>query len=147
VQELNWGAINQDEEGREKNHGDLKSLDEHCQYAFLAHVEGWAYSGRLKWVVRISFLHTGDDVVRYLQQCRSVIVTHPLQYIQHYHHLLNSNPNSPNQNIVEVPLTLQDHLPGVMEELRDPRNRRRVEKIAENNWRDKRERWISPAAK
>ena len=48
VRELNWGAVNQDAEGREKNNGDLKSISEHCQFAFLAHVEGWAYSGRLK---------------------------------------------------------------------------------------------------
>ena len=48
VQELNWGAVNQDGEEREKNHGDLKTPAEHCQYAFLAHVEGYTYSGRLK---------------------------------------------------------------------------------------------------
>jgi hypothetical protein len=48
VKELNWGAVNQDEEGRKANNGDLRSPAEHCQYAFLAHVEGWAYSGRLK---------------------------------------------------------------------------------------------------
>lgn len=34
---------------------------QHCQYKFLGHVEGWAYSGRLK----------------YLQQCRSVVVVRP----------------------------------------------------------------------
>jgi len=48
VKELDWGAVNQDEKGRNAHNGDLKSPAEHCQYAFLAHVEGWAYSGRLK---------------------------------------------------------------------------------------------------
>ncbi|CAD6583247.1 MAG: hypothetical protein TREMPRED_003509 [Tremellales sp. Tagirdzhanova-0007] len=122
VKELNWGAVNQDEEGREQNNGDLKSPSEHCQFAFLAHVEG------------------------YLQQCRSIIVSQPLRYIQHYHHLLNSDPTSPYQNIVEVPLPLDEHLPSVMDGLLDPLNSESVERIAENSWRDMRERWISPAA-
>jgi len=86
-------------------------------------------------------------VLRYLQQCRSVIVTHPLRYIQHYHHLLNPDPNSSHQNVVEVPFPLEEHLPGVMEELLDEANADRVERIAENSWRDMREHWISPAAK
>lgn len=76
-----------------------------------------------------------------------MIVTHPLDYIQHYHHLLNPDPSSSHQNIVEVPLPLVDNLPGAMEELVDPKNRRKVERIAENSWKDMRERWISPAAK
>nr|XP_031863812.1 uncharacterized protein CI109_000454 [Kwoniella shandongensis]KAA5530884.1 hypothetical protein CI109_000454 [Kwoniella shandongensis] len=130
VKELNWGAVNKDEEEKMKNNGDLRTPAEHCQYQFLAHVEGWAYSGRLK----------------YLQQCRSVIVAHPLKYIQHYHHLLNSNENDPNQNIVEVPLPLEENLPGVMEKLLDPMNREKVERIADNSWRQLREGWISPAA-
>lgn len=48
VQRLDWGKVGQDEAERLKNNGDLKSPAEHCKYAFLAHVEGWAYSGRLK---------------------------------------------------------------------------------------------------
>ncbi|KAK4690016.1 hypothetical protein P7C73_g85, partial [Tremellales sp. Uapishka_1] len=130
VQELNWGAVNQDQEGREKNNGDIKTPAEHCQWGFLAHVEGWAYSGRLK----------------YLQQCRSVIVTHPLEYIQHYHHLLISSEKDPKQNIVEVPLPLEEHLPAAMEALLDPTNQERRERIVENSWRDMREGYISPAA-
>lgn len=47
VRELNWDHVN-DETDREKNDGDIKTPAEHCQYGFLAHVEGWAYSGRLK---------------------------------------------------------------------------------------------------
>ena len=147
VKELNWGAVNQDAEGREQNNGDLKSPIEHCQFAFLAHVEGWAYSGRLKYVTSLSTQCRSITRSRYLQQCRSVIVTHPLRYIQHYHHLLNPDPSSPNQNIVEVPLPLEEHLPGVMDGLLDPSNGEKVERIAENSWRDMRERWISPAAK
>ena len=48
VQSLDWGKVNEDEEGRKAHNGDLKTPAEHCAYQFLAHVEGWAYSGRLK---------------------------------------------------------------------------------------------------
>ncbi|WRT68767.1 uncharacterized protein IL334_005747 [Kwoniella shivajii] len=130
VRALDWGAINQDEEGRKKNNGDLKSPAQHCQYAFLAHVEGWAYSGRLK----------------YLQQCRSVIVTHEMEYIQHYHHLFVAQDGDDNQNMVEVQRPLEEHLPSVMEELLDPKNEEKVRRIADNNWKMIREGYISPAA-
>nr|XP_018999118.1 uncharacterized protein I203_08319 [Kwoniella mangroviensis CBS 8507]OCF62579.1 hypothetical protein I203_08319 [Kwoniella mangroviensis CBS 8507] len=130
VKELNWGAVNQDEDERKQNNGDLRTPAEHCQYAFLAQVEGWAYSGRLK----------------YLQQCRSVIVAHPLRYIQHYHHLFNVRDDDPDQNMVEVPLPLEENLAEVMEGLIDPRNVEKVRRIADNSWKMMREGYISPAA-
>ncbi|WWC90330.1 uncharacterized protein L201_005263 [Kwoniella dendrophila CBS 6074] len=130
VKELNWGAVNQDEDGRKQNNGDLKTPAEHCQYAFLAHVEGWAYSGRLK----------------YLQQCRSVIVAHPLRYIQHYHHLFNTVEGHPDQNMVEVKLPLEENLPSAMTRLVDPDNVEKVRRIADNSWKMMREGYISPAA-
>ncbi|WVQ79560.1 hypothetical protein IAT38_001659 [Cryptococcus sp. DSM 104549] len=130
VKELNWGAVNQEEAERMKNNGDLRSPAEHCEFAYLAHVEGWAYSGRLK----------------YLQQCRSVVVAHPLKYIQHYHHLLNGREGDPHQNYVEVPLPLEENLPAVMEKLLLPENEEMVQRIAENSWEDMRQGWISPAA-
>ena len=84
---------------------------------------------------------------RYLQQCRSVIVTHPLEYIQHYHHLLNTNPHDSLQNMVEVPLPLEENLSSVMADLLDPINAEWVEGIAEQSWKTMREGYISPAAK
>jgi len=48
VRELNWDAVNENEEDKLKHDGDLRTMPEHCEYAFLAHTEGWAYSGRLK---------------------------------------------------------------------------------------------------
>jgi hypothetical protein len=48
VESLDWGKVNEDEAGRKAHHGDLKTLAQHCGFQFLAHVEGWAYSGRLK---------------------------------------------------------------------------------------------------
>jgi hypothetical protein len=82
VRELNWGAVNQEGEERMKNHGDLKSIAEHCEYAFLAHVEGWAYSGRLKWVLRLA--GPEDDCRRFL----ATSAGHPQQfYHRHGVHL------------------------------------------------------------
>lgn len=72
---------------------------------------------------------------------------HPLEWIQHFHHLFISDPNDPKQNIVEVPLPLENHLPKVMEELMDPQNAQRTEQIADNSWNDLREGYLSPAAK
>ncbi|MBW0530654.1 hypothetical protein O181_070369 [Austropuccinia psidii MF-1] len=60
--------------------------EDHCQYKYLIHTEGSAYSGRLK----------------YLQMCRSVIIAHQMNYIQHFHHLLDSRPHSETQNIALV---------------------------------------------
>ena len=76
IQDINWGDKNT-----------VMPMDEHCKYKFLAHAEGWAYSGRLK----------------YLLACRSVIVSHELEHIQHFHHLMDSKMNSTSQNIVVVP--------------------------------------------
>jgi hypothetical protein len=70
-----------------------------------------------------------DD--RYIQQCRSVIVTHPLEWIQHYHHLMVSDEKSPLQNVVEVKRPLEEHLPGVMKKLLDPANAEWVERITD----------------
>jgi len=83
---------------------------------------------------------------RYLQQCRSVIVTHPLEYIQHYHHLLNGVDDDPNQNVVMVPLPLEDHLPGVMNNLLLESSLPKVKRILDNSWSLLREGYLSPAA-
>lgn len=48
VQSLDWGKVNESEEDRKAHNGDIKTPAQHCAYRFLAHVEGWAYSGRLK---------------------------------------------------------------------------------------------------
>jgi Glycosyl transferase family 90 len=63
---------------------DLKSMPEHCQYKYLAHTEGNSYSGRLK----------------YLQACRSVVIAHKMDWMQHHHPLMHSS--GPDQNYVEV---------------------------------------------
>ena len=52
---------------------DLKSMPEHCHNKCVAHTEGNSYSGRLK----------------YLQSCKSVVVAHKMEWIQHHHPLMN----------------------------------------------------------
>ncbi|KAK5073327.1 hypothetical protein LTR16_009134, partial [Cryomyces antarcticus] len=63
---------------------DIKSMHEHCRYKFLAHTEGHSYS----------------DLLKYLQQCQSVIISHPQEWVTHYSHLMR--PSGQDQNFVEV---------------------------------------------
>lgn len=58
--------------------------DQHCEYMFPIHTEGYTYSGRLK----------------YLQLCKSAPVVHHLKWIEHHHHLMQ--PNGPDQNYIQV---------------------------------------------
>ena len=105
---------------------DLKSMAEHCQYRYLAHTEGNSYSGRLK----------------YLQNCRSVIVAHPLEWRQHFSPLLDARPG-PDQNYVEVRRDFSD-LEATIAELE--RDGARAKRIADNSVRVFRDRYLSPAA-
>ncbi|BGP44545.1 hypothetical protein JCM10450v2_000359 [Rhodotorula kratochvilovae] len=120
-----WGAISDlDWSDRETVKKELLTPEQHCDYKFLAHVEGLAYSGRLK----------------YLTQCRSVIIAHKMKYVQHFHHLFNADSSSPSQNLVISPGHNFDELPSVMASLLadDARARR----IADNSyafWRH----WLS----
>ncbi|KAE8216578.1 hypothetical protein CF327_g296 [Tilletia walkeri] len=136
---LNWG-------------GDRKewvSMADHCRWKFHGFPEGNSYSGRL----------------RYLQNCRSVIVTHEPRWIQHWTHLYNANTSSPDQNIVFIPppppgtegTPVKDddnaqvrydatwtRLPEVMEELL--RDDAKAKRIADNQYDFFRDRYISPAS-
>lgn len=105
----------------------LLTPEEHCQYKYLGHVEGIAYSGRLK----------------YIQQCRSVIVAHKMKYLQHFHHLFNSDPSSPDQNIVISPGRNFDELPATMDAL--IKDDKRAEQIADNSYKFFRH-WLSPSS-
>lgn len=104
---------------------DLKSMPEHCQYKYLMQTEGNSYSGRLK----------------YLQNCRSVIVSHPLDWIEHHHPLMESS--GPNQNYVEVERSF-DNLEQTILSLE--RDQSQAERIAENSKRTFREHYLTPAA-
>lgn len=54
---------------------------------------------------------------RYILACRSVVVAHEMEYIQHFHHLINSTMGSPNQNLVVVPGQEWKELPAIMDTL------------------------------
>ncbi|KAK0543074.1 hypothetical protein OC845_006307 [Tilletia horrida] len=125
------------------------SMVDHCKYKFHGFAEGNTYSGR----------------IRYLQHCRSVIVTHEPRWIQHNTHLYNANTSSPDQNIVFVPPahegtkgtpvkdddnapvrydTTWIRLPEVMDEL--IRDDAKAKRIADNQWSFFRERYHSSAS-
>lgn len=104
---------------------DLKTMDQHCEYKYLAHTEGVSYSGRLK----------------YLQNCRSVVIAHQLEWIQHHHPLLRSS--GPEQNYVEVDRSWKT-LEATIKHLRD--NQKEAEQIADRMVTTFRDRYLTPAA-
>ncbi|KAG0146327.1 hypothetical protein CROQUDRAFT_657479 [Cronartium quercuum f. sp. fusiforme G11] len=106
--------------------GLLTSLENHCRYKYVIHAEGYAYSGRLK----------------YLQMCRSVVVSHEMKFIQHFHHLLDSDPDSPTQNIALASGPGFEGLPDLMDKL--IHDDARAELIANNSVRLFRH-YLSPA--
>ncbi|KAB8262073.1 endoplasmic reticulum-resident kdel protein [Aspergillus pseudonomiae] len=117
-----WGDV---KEVEWKNKANYLSMEKHCDYRYIAHVEGRSYSASLK----------------YRQACRSVVVIHKLQYIQHHHYLLVSS--GPQQNFVQVERDWAD-LPHRIQELLDDPLKARM--IADNNVKVFRERYLTPAA-
>lgn len=118
VKAIDWKDTQSPESG-------YKTMPEHCDYKYVAQTEGNTYSGRLK----------------YLQMCRSVIVSHKLDWIQHHYHLLRSSGS--DQNIVEVERDWSD-LDSKMKWLLD--HDKHAQRIADNNVKTFRERYLTPAA-
>ncbi|KAK4903472.1 hypothetical protein LTR27_000403 [Elasticomyces elasticus] len=114
VKEVNW-----------KVPANYLPMEDHCRYQFIAHAEGRSYSASLK----------------YRQACRSVLVIHKLQYIQHHHYLLIKE--GPLQNYVEVERDFSN-LPDKMSNLLDHPDK--AAKIADQNVKTFRERYLTPAA-
>ncbi|KAF9892682.1 hypothetical protein FE257_001084 [Aspergillus nanangensis] len=117
-----WGDIRALDWSKKAN---FLTMEDHCRYMFIGHVEGRAYSASLK----------------YRQACRSVIVAHKLQYMQHHYYLLVSS--GPEQNYVEVERDFAD-LPSRMDELLLDQDK--AERIADNNVKTFRERYLTQAA-
>ncbi|PGH14641.1 hypothetical protein AJ80_05821 [Polytolypa hystricis UAMH7299] len=117
-----WGDVKELVWSKKEN---FISMQDHCKYAFVAHVEGRAYSSSLK----------------YRQACRSVIIAHKLQYIQHHHYLLQSS--GAQQNFVEVERDFSDLQPKIEALIADPEKAR---SIADNSVRVFRERYLTKAA-
>ncbi|OGE50788.1 hypothetical protein PENARI_c015G02214 [Penicillium arizonense] len=103
----------------------LLPIEDHCRYMFLAHAEGRSFSGRGK----------------YLLNCRSVVISHALEWREAHHAALVSS--GPDANYVEVDRDFAD-LPRKMEYLID--NPEVAERIANNAVRTFRDRYLTPAA-
>ncbi|KAJ5960644.1 CAZyme family GT90 [Penicillium vulpinum] len=110
---------------KESLKNDYKTMPQHCEYQYVAQTEGNTYSGRLK----------------YLQSCRSVVVSHELQWIQHYYHLMKSS--GPEQNFVQVRRDWSD-LEQKMQHLLSHDDE--AKRIADNSVQVFRERYLTPAA-
>lgn len=104
---------------------DYKTMPEHCDYKYVVQTEGNTYSGRLK----------------YLQMCRSVVVSHKLDWVQHHYHLLRSSGSE--QNFVEVERDwsdLEDKMQWLLSHDED------AQRIANNSVETFRERYLTQAA-
>ncbi|KAL5338877.1 glycosyl transferase family 90-domain-containing protein [Aspergillus crustosus] len=121
-----WASI------REINWSDASSvavhllpMEEYCRYMFLAHTEGRSFSGRGK----------------YLLNCRSVFISHKLEWVEAHHAALI--PSGPEANYVQVERDFSD-LETKIEFLLD--NPETAERIAENAVRTFRDRYLALAA-
>jgi hypothetical protein len=114
-----------EEEALKSESKEILTMDQHCQYKYVAHTEGISYSARLQ----------------NLQNCNSVIVAHKLNWTQHHHHFMISS--GPEQNFVEVAADFSN-LPETMERLME--NDAKSERIAANNIKTFREHYLTPAA-
>ncbi|KAK3614473.1 hypothetical protein LTR22_027767 [Elasticomyces elasticus] len=101
------------------------SVPDHCKYKYTIHTEGWAWSGRLK----------------YLWSCHSVIFIHHLVHHTHLYHLLEFS--GPKQNYVQVESNFSD-LPAKMGALlAEPAEGRRIADVTAETFRD---RYVTPTA-
>jgi hypothetical protein len=105
----------------------LLSMQDHCGYMFTAQTEGNTNSGRLK----------------YLLNCHSILMSHDLRFIEHFHHLLRDS--GPVQNYVKLRRDFSD-LPSKMESFLNPSSPAHSQVIADNALRTFRHRYLTPAA-
>ena len=106
----------------------LISMQDHCDYMFVAQTEGNTNSGRLK----------------YILNCQSIVMSHELNWIEHFHHLLK--PTGKDQNYVKLKRDFSD-LPKTITRLLDPSTLESTGRfIVDNARRTFRERYLTPAA-
>ncbi|KAJ5618302.1 hypothetical protein N7528_006945 [Penicillium herquei] len=103
----------------------LLPIEDHCRYMFVAHTEGRSFSGRGK----------------YLLNCRSVMISHPLEWKEAHHGALVSS--GVDANYIEVKKDFSD-LSSKIDFLID--NPRVAEQVANNAVRTFRDRYLTPAA-
>lgn len=115
-----------------KNKTDLQSkilsMEDHCGYMFVAQTEGNTYSGRLK----------------YLLNCHSIVLSHEMNWIEHFHHLMIDNGIS--QNFIKLQRDFSD-LRSTMRRLLQPTYLETTARgIADNARATFREKYLTPAA-
>ncbi|KAJ3164515.1 hypothetical protein HK101_000428, partial [Irineochytrium annulatum] len=122
VTELDWG----DHHHRQHVY---KSMPDHCKYQFTGHTEGVSHSGRLK----------------YLLHCKSVVVApNPMEWLEYFYHLLKDDSHGPeHQNFIGVD-PMFENIKDVMKNYTAKPDV--VKRIAENNVRTFRDRYLTPAA-
>ena len=103
----------------------LLPIEDHCRYMFVAHTEGRSFSGRGK----------------YLLNCRSVVISHPLVWREAHHAALIAS--GPDANYIELEHDFAD-LSKKLDFLID--NPLVAERIADNAVRTFRDRYLTPAA-
>lgn len=104
---------------------DVMNLRDFCGYKYTVQTEGTSYSGRLK----------------YLQLCRSALVTHPLEWQEIHTHLMRLA--GPDVNYIEASENFQN-LESAMEYYRAHDNE--AEQIAQNSYETFARRYLTPAA-
>ncbi|KAF9701334.1 hypothetical protein EKO04_000585 [Ascochyta lentis] len=104
---------------------DVMNLRQFCGYKFTVQTEGTSYSGRLK----------------YLQLCRSALVTHPLEWQEFHTHLMRLA--GPDVNYIEASENF-GNLEAAMDYYREHDNE--AEDIARNSYETFARRYLTPAA-
>lgn len=80
----------------------LVTPKEHCEHKYLLHSEGNSYSGRSKFILG----------------CASAVILHELEWTQHFHPALISDPSRPaDQNVIKSPGDLFQGLEGLARDL------------------------------
>ncbi|KAF2136318.1 uncharacterized protein K452DRAFT_237718 [Aplosporella prunicola CBS 121167] len=120
-----WSDIHGFDWGAPDHKSKYVKMMDHCQWQYVLHTEGNSYSGRLK----------------YLQNCHSVPVIPELMWQEAHHGLLVSSGDS--QNYVQVRADYEDLGEKIEYYLANPIE---AERIADNNVRTFRDRYLTPAA-
>lgn len=103
----------------------LLYIEDHCKYRFIAQTEGNSYSGRQK----------------YIHNCNSVVVSHELEWLQPWHKFMIAS--GPDQNYIHVHRNFSDLDEKMTYYSQHPEI---AAKIAKNNVRTFRDRYVTPAA-
>ncbi|KAF2714065.1 hypothetical protein K504DRAFT_371475 [Pleomassaria siparia CBS 279.74] len=112
-------------DAKDKHTKDVMNLRDFCGYKFTVQTEGTSYSGRLK----------------YLQLCRSAMITHPLEWQEFHTHLMRLS--GPDINYIEASSNF-----GNLESAMDYYTKHDTEakEIANNSYETFARRYLTPAA-